>query len=106
MTDAAAAPIRWGWVSAGLIVAAPAVFVAWAVWVTLTAQVCSMLDVRMFGGPAIALLFGGAGATSAGVLLSRRVSALGIALVTLGVLECIGFGLEVLQYGLCIPAAP
>jgi len=39
ITDAAAAPIRWGWVSAGLIVAAPAVFVAWAVWVTLTAQV-------------------------------------------------------------------
>jgi len=38
----------------------------------------------MFGGPAVALLLGGAGATSAVVLLSRRVSALGIALVTLG----------------------
>jgi hypothetical protein len=103
MTDVRG-PIRLGWVSAGLLVAAPVLFVVWIVWVTITIQMCSALDARMIGGPTLALLLGAAGATTSIVMLSRKATALGGALLTLGVLECVGFGLEVLQAAFCIPA--
>jgi len=99
-------PIALVWVSAGLLIAAPAVFVGWLVWVTFTIQMCPVLDIRMFGGPTVALLFAGAGTATAVVMLSRRATALGVALLTLGVLESVGFGLEVLQALFCIPAPP
>jgi hypothetical protein len=89
-----------------LLVAAPVLFVVWVIWVTITIKVCSVLDARMIGGPTLALLLAAAGTTASVVMLSRKATGLGGALLTLGVLECVGFGIEVLQASLCIPAPP
>jgi hypothetical protein len=97
-------PIRLGWVSTCLLVAAPAVFIGWIIWVTITIQMCSVPDIRMLGGPTVAFLLGCAGTTSAVVMLSRRATALAVALVTVGVLESVAFGLAIVQAGLCIGA--
>jgi len=97
---------RYGWLSAALIVAAAVAFIVWIVLVTITIQVCPVLDVRMISGPAVALLLAGAGTTAAIAMLRLRSTAIGVGLLTLGVLECIAFGLEVVQAMFCIPAAP
>jgi hypothetical protein len=102
----ARAPIRLGWVSAGLLVAAPVLFVVWIVWVSITINVCSMLDARMIGGPTLAFLLAAVGTTASVVMLSRKATGLAGALLTLGVLECVGSGIEVLQASFCIPAPP
>ena len=89
-----------------MLLAAPAVFIVWILWATFSIQMCPVMDVRMFGGPAVALWIAGAGATAAAVMLTQRTTALGIALLTIGILECLGFGLEVIQALFCIPAPP
>src|SRR4051794_35106050 len=95
---------RYGWLSAALIVAAPVVFIVWVVLVTITIQECPVLNVRMVSGPAAALLLAGAGTTAAIAMLRLRSTALGVGLLTFGLLECVGFGLEVVRAMFCIPA--
>jgi hypothetical protein len=97
---------RLGWLSASLLIAAPAAFVVWIVWVVITIQGCPVLDIRMVAGPTVALLLSSTSTGAAVVMLMRRSTALGVALLTVGLLECIAFGLEVLQAAFCIPAAP
>lgn len=97
---------RYGWLSASLVAAAPVVFMVWIVLVSITIQVCPVLDVRMVSGPALATLLAGAGTTAAVAMLRLRSTAIGVTLLTLGLLECVGFGLEVVQATFCIPAAP
>jgi hypothetical protein len=101
-----ASSTRLSWFSGGTLLAAPAVFIAWFVWATFGIQICAVMDVRMFGGPAVALGIAGGGATAAAVMLTRRTTTLGIVLLTIGILECLGFGLEVFQALFCIPAPP
>ena len=89
-----------------MIIAGPVVFIVWIVLVTITIQMCPVVDVRMVSGPAVALLLAGVGTGAAIAMLSLRSTGLGVALLALGLLECVGFALEVLQAMFCIPAPP
>ena len=99
--------MRWLWLGVGLIVAAPVwAVVAYGIWLSSIDVVCTYLDARFVAGPALALLLAGAGIAIGLAGLRSRVSAPAIVLVVLGIVECTGFGFEVLQIAGCIPAAP
>jgi hypothetical protein len=99
--------MRWLWVGVGLIVAAPVLaVVAYGIWLSSIAVVCSYLDPRFVTGPAVAFVLGGAGAVIGVAGLRSRVSAPAIVLIALGILECSAIAFELLQIGGCIPAAP
>ena len=99
--------MRWLWLGVGLIVAAPAwAVVAYGIWLSSIAVVCTYLDARFVAGPALALVLAGAGIAIGVAGLRSRVSAPAIVLVVVGIVECTGFAFEVLQIAGCIPAAP
>ncbi|MGH7485772.1 MAG: hypothetical protein ACREMY_09255 [bacterium] len=99
--------MRWLWLGVGLIVAAPALaVVAYVIWLSSIAVVCTYLDARFVAGPALAILMGGAGSAIGIAGLRSRVSAPAIVLLVIGILECTGISVELLQIGGCIPAAP
>jgi hypothetical protein len=99
--------MRWLWLGVGLIIAAPALaVVAYGIWLSSTAVVCTYLDARFVAGPALALIVAGAGIAIGAAGLRSRVSAPAIVLVVVGIMECAAFAFEVLQIAGCIPAAP
>ena len=92
-------------VAAGLIFAAPAVFATWLVWFVQT-PVCKVLDVGDLSGPAVAFALAGLGVIIAAIHMLRGTTELAVAVIIVGILECVGFGMALLWSGLCIPAAP
>ncbi len=96
------------WTASASLVAAPAIFVAWAVW--STGQTVHPIEVRLTLGPLACLLFAILGLSLAAARLSAEppqpeVAVLGL-VVGFGVCEVLAFGYMVLAVSLGIPAAP